>query len=786
MAHPIPTRWAALGAAILFAPLSQPLLADGIPQDAPKPVPVFIARQDAAASGQAQPVGNSAPNPQQAAVIIYLPAGSQPFDLQALLAGASTPSAAAGRQPGPKPEQMAPARPSGPAMLLPQPRAAAPAPAPGLPAVSHALFPAHPQSAPLESQIASFVTNPPPRAVPVAAPVAQPPADSTVQSAEPRQRALIPASSLPLKINESEANRGFFEWPEGMRAKSVEDTPAPQSPIAKRTRAIFRSPEIPRSSSDEGQVAAQPTAAQSPEQAPRARALFSQRLETPSAAPQSTSPASAPVAPSQSVTLGPFAPEPPRVPGAPHEPVTQAPVSAGQATSASPQAASPPHSAPVAYAQPQPQSVPPQHTQPRALFSKPADDRPAVLSVAEQILGPNVLPPAQGQPAQPIASQPAVPSTRPRSKALLPKSLFVRAKPGAPAEPDPLRKYLPTNYPQGGTSRVAASASQDVPQPSTAPITATASTGATHSRSLFPIRFFGQQAEAAVAPSVAPASHQVVNSGQTPTLAAIAPSDVASDIARPNLQPMSAAAPGTSLALPSEDDRSTSGATSNTPAAIAIKPASREAADDSDWRPSKRRHKPATTQKAKEPKTEIATAEKTEPAPATPSKEASRRGSDSPAGQTIVKFERAVKPTPAVIVPLAEPTAAPVPTAERDETPLNNVRDFDTAVKRSSATEPEVVGESPAVATDVSKKRRPVIIRPEKHDESKTMRSNPVRVVRGGPDTQAGAAADVNDDEVDADHREVVFSSANAKRSKSVRPFPHGVNSSAGRGNPLR
>lgn len=774
------TRWAVLGAAILLAPLSQPLLADGLAQALPKAAPAFVARQAAVANGQAEPVGNTAANPQQAAVIIYLPAGSQPFDLQALLAGASTPSAAAGRQPGPKPEQLAPARPSGPAMLLPQPREAAPARAPGLPAASHALFPAHPQSPPLESQIANFVTNPPPRAVPVAAPVAQPQADSTVQSGEPRQRALIPASSLPLKINESQADRGIFEWPEGMKAKPVEDTPAPQSPIAKRTRAIFRAPEIPRSAGEQEQATAQPATAQPSEPSPRSRALFSQRPEAPIAAPPAADPPPAPNAPSESATLGPYAPEPPRIQGAPHEPVTQSPVSVAPSVPAMP----PSHSAPVTYAQPQPQVVPPQHAQARALFSKPVDDRPGVLSVAEQILGPNVLPPspaAQGQSAQPIANQPTVPSTRPRSKALLPKSMFVRAKPGARAEPDPLKKYLPTNYPPGGTSRVAASAQQSAPQPSVAPAVAATSASPTHSRSLFPLKFFGQQAEVAPAPTEPTASHQVASSSQTPTLAAVPPNDAASEIVRPNLQPMSAAAPGTSPAKASESDITTSGSANSEQTA-------RGASDGSDWRPSKRRRKPTTAKKTKEPKTEIATAEKTE-ATSAAAEEPPTHGSDSPAGQAIVKIERAVKPAPAVIVPLASPPAAPMPAAERDETPLNNARDFETAVKRSSATEPRIVGESPAMATDTPHKRRPVtIIRPEKHDESKTRRSNPVRIVRGGSDSQAGPAADVSDDEehADADHRKVVVSSAHANRSKSVRPFPHGSNPSAGRSNPLR
>lgn len=778
MVHQTSTRWAALGAAILMAPLSQPLLADGLAQPAPRPAPVFVARQTPSANGQAPPVGNTAPNQQQAAVIIYLPAGTQPSDLQALLAGASTPPAAAGRQPGPNPGQIAPARPSGPAMLLPQPRQAAPAPASGLSAVNHtsrALLPAHSQSAPLETQIANFVTNPPPREVPAAAQITQPQVDSTVQSGEPRQRALIPASSLPLKINESQASRGFFEWPEGMRAKSEEETPAPQSPIAKRTRAIFRSPEIPRPVSEEGQVAVQPATAQPPAQAPRARALFSQRPEAPIAAPPAVSPA--PMAPSEPVTLGPYAPEPPRIHGASHEPVVQAPVQAALAVSAKPQAVLQSH------------STPPQHAQPRALFAKPVDDRSSVLTVAEQVLGPNVLPPSpavQGQPAQTTVGQPAAPSSRPKSKALLPKSLFVRAKPGTPAEPDPIKKYLPTNYPAGATSRAAASAPQHVAQPSVAP-SAAASAGVTHTRSLFPLKFFGKQTETAPTDVLPPASHQVANSNQTPTLAATPPNDAASDIVRPSLQPMPATAPGTSLALPSESDDSTSGNANSALAAVSSKSADREATDEGDWRPSKRRRKPTGGQKAKEAKTDSEPAAKSEPTPAAMSEGQLTRESETPAGQAIVKIERAVRPAPAVIVPLAEPLpAAPRAVVDRDETPLNNARDIDTAVKRSSASEAEIVGGSPSVATDVPHKRRPVIIRPQRHDESKPKRPNPVRVVRGGSDSEAGPTAGVNDDEGDADREAVVASSAPAKRPKSTRPLARGFDPSAVRSNPLR
>jgi hypothetical protein len=587
---------------------------------------------------------------------------------------------------------------------------------------------------------------------------------------------LIPASSLPLKLNESEASRGFFEWPEGMRGKSEEEAPAPQSPIAKRTRAIFRSPEIPRPASEEVQAAVQPATAQPPEQAPRSRALFSQRPEAPIAAPPAVSPA--PMAPSEPVTLGPYAPEPPRIQGASHEPVAQAPVQAAPAVSAKPQAVL------------QSQNTLSQHAQPRALFTKPIDDRPTVLTVAEQVLGPNVLPPSpavHGPTAQTTVGQPAAPSSRPKSKALFSKSMFVRAKPGAPAEPDPLKKYLPTNYPAGGTSRVGGSAAQYVAQPRVAPAAATASAGVTHSRSLFPLKFFGQYAETAQADVLPPASHQVADSSQTPTLAAAPPNDTSGDIVRPNLQPMPATAPGTSLALPSEGDGSTSGNANSALAAVSSKSADLEATDEGDWRPSKRRRKPTGGRKAKETKTDSEPAAKSEPTPAAMSEDHPTRQSETPAGQAIVKIERAVRPAPAVIVPLAEPlSAAPRAVVDRDETPLSNARDIDTAVKRSSASEAEIVSESPTVATDVPHKRRPVIIRPERHDESKPKRSNPVRIVRGGSDSEAGPTAGVNDDDRDTDREAVVASSAPAKRPKSTRPLARGFDPSAVRGNPLR
>ena len=236
------------------------------------------------------------------------------------------------------------------------------------------------------------------------------------------------------------------------------------------------------------------------------------------------------------------------------------------------------------------------------------------------------------------------------------------------------------------------------------------------------------------------------------------------------------------MAIPSDGDGSTSGNANNELAAVSSNSADREATGEGDWRPSKRRRKPAAGPKSKETKTDSEPVGKREPTSAATSEERPTRQSETPAGQAIVKIERAVKPAPAVIVPLADPLPK-APAVERDDTPLNNARDIDTAVKRSSATESEVVDESPAVVTDTPHKRRPVIIRPEGHDEWNPKRSKPVRVVRGGPDAKAGAGVD---DEGGADREAVVVSSAHAKRSKSVRPFPHSSNSSAGRSNPLR
>jgi hypothetical protein len=414
------------------------------------------------------------------------------------------------------------------------------------------------------------------------------------------------------------------------------------------------------------------------------------------------------------------------------------------------------------------------------------------LTVAQQILGPNVLPPntaAQGQAAPAVATQPATQAGRPKAKALFSKSMFVRAKPGEPREPDPLKKYLPTNYPAGRSSQVAASAPRHVSQPTVAPAVASASASPTHSRSIFPLKFFGQQPDPIPAAVASPDSQHVAQSNQSPTLAAAPPKDGTSDIARPNLQPMSAAAPGTALALPSEDDGSTSGKAKSEPVIVGNNAADRQASDESDWRPSKRRRKPTSAQKAKETKSETVTARRSEPTLAATSEERPTEQSETPVGQAIVKIEKAVKPAPAVIVPLANPQpTVPTPAADRDNTPLNNPRDIDTAVKRSSATEPDTVSESPPVATDTPRKRRPVIIRPEKHEEADARRANPVRIVRGGSDAEAGPVADVSDDESngDLDRQERVVSSASAKRSKSKRPAARGFDPSAVRGNPLR
>jgi hypothetical protein len=137
-----------------------------------------------------------------------------------------------------------------------------------------------------------------------------------------------------------------------------------------------------------------------------------------------------------------------------------------------------------------------------------------------------------------------------------------------------------------------------------------------------------------------------------------------------------------------------------------------------------------------------------------------------------------------VIVPLAEPIPAAAPAADDDET-RNSPRVTDTAVKRSSATDTETVRESSVVTTDAPRKRRPVIIRPDHHDDSKSKRANPVRVVRGGSDSEAGPSADVTDDGADGDRQKMIASSASAKRSKLARPAP-GFYPSAARSNPLR
>ena len=162
MVHRISTRWAALGAVILFSPCTRTLLADGV-EPAAKPAPVFLSRQappparpapparraetpvaPATAATETPPAASAAPAQQPAAVIIYVPAGAQSLDLQALLAASTAPTIA-GRNQGPKPEPTASARPSGSSVSFEQPMAAGPAPAPGLPPANAAMPAAMPR-----------------------------------------------------------------------------------------------------------------------------------------------------------------------------------------------------------------------------------------------------------------------------------------------------------------------------------------------------------------------------------------------------------------------------------------------------------------------------------------------------------------------------------------------------------------------------------------------------------------------------------------------------------------
>ena len=439
-----------------------------------------------------------------------------------------------------------------------------------------------------------------------------------------------------------------------------------------------------------------------------------------------------------------------------------------------------------------------------------------MLTVAEQILGPNVLPPNPTGPSrslisnpgqsgvtalQPSANQSAAPAGRPKPKALLPKSLFMRSRPGVPAEPDPLVKYLPTNYPPGARTQAAPqavaaptvalpAAAQPVAAPAVAQAARPAPAEPSRTRSIFPLRFFAQQEESPPVAAPAASPRPKIAAKKEPTVATKPAVEPSTEIARPNLQPMQAAAPGTSLALPAERSEHVERVIvpeegDESAGKLATVSAAPEAIDDSDWRPSKRRRRPPGAGKARVPKASAEVTTQPEPAAAESSDEQPSSPAEKSSGQAVVKLEKPAKPSPTVIVPLADPLpAAPSPVAVRQEKPAKSSTDSDTAAMGPAAVASDTERQSKPVAVEKSAKRRPVIIRPDSHDDAEPRRSHPVQIVRGVSRGNTYSSDAVVDEQIESDQDAVVVSATDG-RSKSARTA-RGFESRNSRSNPLR
>jgi hypothetical protein len=395
----------------------------------------------------------------------------------------------------------------------------------------------------------------------VAAPSAPLRPQSDPARAGERSSARFPAEAvMPNSMahaSASDGSGGIFKWPAGMRIEYAEPQPVLESPMAKRSKALFRkSKDVP--------VAGPPASTNG-----RSKALFANSEKT-----AASMPAAAELSQAQGVP----------------------------STSTNAQAMTQP-SAPVPAIQ---------NGQSRALFAKRSDgrsldevvvdlfqasDTSSKALFAQRSSEPSGPLPTIADPAAPPAPQTAAgaadqntsPSNTRRSKALFTKPLW-----GKPAEPDPLQKYLPTEY-----AGDAPAADQSVPQAAIAaaqpsspsPAAQSAPVGKPRSKALFPKSMFVRSRT--VAPP--PVPEIAARTPNVPTPAVVAHSS-GSPLPAPKLLSQAApVAPDRPAASPRQLIRTeVAGTVKND---LAAPPSSDSSADDevaaTPWGPSKRRPKAA-------------------------------------------------------------------------------------------------------------------------------------------------------------------------------------------------
>lgn len=521
----------------------------------------------------------------------------------------------------------------------------------------------------------------------------------------PRQRALLPESTSPLKLNPTDDPVGIFQWPEGMRAKSVETPPEAESPMAKRSKALFRPKGVVTIEPVEGTPGSDVSAAVPPAPATstRPRAIFAQRDD------------------------GRAAPLPVAAQTPPQYVPQQSPV----AQDVQDLVRTPPVAAQEQSANIQPSAA---NTHSRALFSTAPQLQSAEPSPIERFLGPGVLPPKQAPDARalfsvaaatqavPVSNDPMPAATPPglkKAKALFPKAMWTRfrSNESSPPEPDPLAKFLPKNYTPAGQNVDPRSQSSAGP-----------AGGAKRSKALFskPLQVQAPPIPTLASPPPAATSQRL---RQSPAVAAVNPPETVA--ASLHSEPFEA------VAEPAEQ----------TVAAPAGQPGKSEATMESpaaQWRPSKRRVSEITAAPAEhvnvagkeEPKSEAKPKQMPQPKPTetvsrTSSEQVVIAESVAPLQPTTLTIERPAKSQAAVIVSVVEHSASADVRPTSDDTIATDTAlseeskaEVDSPVKRSGSNDASPVGE-PAEA-EAPRKRRPVIIEREKSDDSQPKRSSQV------------------------------------------------------------
>jgi hypothetical protein len=395
------------------------------------------------------------------------------------------------------------------------------------------------------------------------------PASASVPAAAPLSSQLDPAQAgerrpahsdplLPSSANIQAGQGGIFKWPSGMRLEYADPPqPPPQSPMAKRTKALFR------------QSLETPPVEQTGATPPKAKALFSRTsAPTPEAMPGQGLATAQPAKPKALLPGGkinypnlgisnpgsPGTPATPLVHNAPPRAVTSSmPAEQTRALFA-------PRPDGRGFDEAMLDWFQASDTSSRALFSQ--STRLPAPTTAVQTAAAASANAAPAQPVEPPASQPT------RSKALFSKSLWPK-----PAEPDPLLKYIPRDHEPNQASATAA-----IPA-------ATASGNPKNSKALFPREMFVRSRQQPPGPpAVAPSAP--TKSG--PTLARVPAAE--ESIQAPQLL----AEPARQAVNRAEGKSSSaSGMAGKQPGGNLNPSAVERPAGPRDWRPSNRRPKAA-------------------------------------------------------------------------------------------------------------------------------------------------------------------------------------------------